>query len=381
MTQVVALDNVDLLPAQCDGLSYNTRVVLADGSTEKIGMIVNQRLPVMVMVINPVSAEITARWINGYYNHGLTKTWVKLDVEAAGGSGFRHITCTPDHLILTPSGELAAELLEEGGEVMVAIREYSLTVDQQQLILGSLLGDASLRRVGEHNFAFRVGHGRAQIDYVVWKRAMLAPFAGVMTGYGKGGAGRGFDTAPMQQLGALHAQADIAGGGRTISDEMLAQLDARAVAVWYGDDGNFSGYYARWGHGKSVIASKSLSRADKDRLADRLDELGMGRPTVRWNGLMFSGERTRLFQEAIAPYLPLAVNYKLHPRLRDRFIWQPRANDTTRAERTRLVAVPMRIARKCVVIAQPRLRTRFNLQIEGGHAYLADYVVVHSSTE
>ena len=35
--------------------SYSTRVVLADGSTEKIGKIVNQRLPVEVMSFDPAS--------------------------------------------------------------------------------------------------------------------------------------------------------------------------------------------------------------------------------------------------------------------------------------------------------------------------------------
>jgi recombination protein RecA len=98
---------------------------------------------------------------------------------------------------------------------------------------------------------------------------------------------------------------------------------------------------------------------------------------------VFSGERTRLFQEAIAPYLPPALHYKLHPRLRDRFTWQPptESETPTRAAQTRLVAVPMRIIRKQVVAAEPRERTRFDLQIEGNHTYLADYVVVHNSPE
>lgn len=40
--------------------------------------------------------------------------------------------------------------------------------------------------------------------------------------------------------------------------------------------------------------------ADKERLAARLEELGMGRPTVRERSLLFSGERTQLLHAKIA---------------------------------------------------------------------------------
>ena len=41
---------------------------------------------------------------------------------------------------------------------------------------------------------------------------------------------------------------------------LIEQLDERAIAAWYCDDGNFSGHYARWGNGKAVIYNKSLER-------------------------------------------------------------------------------------------------------------------------
>src|SRR5687768_12768684 len=51
---------------------YDSRVVLADGSTEKIGKIVNQRMPVEVMSMDPQSGEITPRRIVEYYDNGPT---------------------------------------------------------------------------------------------------------------------------------------------------------------------------------------------------------------------------------------------------------------------------------------------------------------------
>src|SRR5205814_983800 len=49
---------------------YGSRILLADGTTEKIGKIVNQRLPVEVMSMDPVSGEISPRKIVDYFRNG-----------------------------------------------------------------------------------------------------------------------------------------------------------------------------------------------------------------------------------------------------------------------------------------------------------------------
>ena len=361
---------------------YHARVVLADGTTEKIGKIVNQRRPVEVMSMDPATGAISPRPVIDWFRNGDTDEWLYFEVAAGGGSGRRKFTCTANHLIFTPSGERRAGDLAVGDEVMTAVKHFALSDDQNQIILGGLLGDGSLRHVSQENVSFRVGHGHKQKDYCEWKHSMLAPFA---NGVGATGNGIGFDTVPMAQLAVLHRQA-YSGRGRTISDGMLAALDARAVAVWYGDDGSFSGSYEQWGHGKAEIGCVSLSMDDKERLAARLEELGMGRPTVRARSLLFSGERTRKLHERIAPYLHPSLEYKLHPDFRGRFGWQPDMSDAhlnghRREARTTLKAVPMRITRKELRPATPRHRTRFDLQVAGNHSYLVDHVAVHNSPE
>jgi recombination protein RecA len=369
--------------------SYSTRVVLADGSTEKIGKIVNQRLPVEVMSMDPNTGEISPKRIVEYYNNGETDEWLRFEVASANGPGRRKFACTPNHLILTPEGEKAAEEIEEGDEVLTAVKHYDLREDQLKLILGSLLGDGSLRFASDYNVAFRVGHGMKQREYCEWKHEMLAPFANKIGATGKG---MGFDTIPMRQLAWLHEAVYAANGGRTVNDELIQQLDERSIAAWYCDDGSFSGHYERWGHGKSVIYCKGLSTQDKDRLAVRCEELGMGRATVRERELLFSGERTRSFQEKIAPYVHPSLDYKLHPDFRGRFEWHPDSSDahlngTRLKSRTSLRPVPMKVLRKYRKPTppahhdRPSQRHRFDLQIEGNHTYLVDHVVVHNSPE
>jgi recombination protein RecA len=364
--------------------SYGSRVVLADGTTEKIGKIVNQRLPVEVMSYDPETGAIAPRRIADYFRNGQTDEWLRFEVEAGGGSGKRKLACTADHIIFTPQGERRAAEIEAGDEVLVAVKQYALSPDQEQLILGGVLGDGALRFSSRHNVAFRVAHGDRQAGYLAWKHEMLAPFAREIA---PTGAGMGFDTVPMHQLRWLRDAVYSNGGGKSaVTEELVQMLDARAIAIWYLDDGTFSGYYDRWGHGKAEICAKSLGVADRELLAERCGQLGMGRPTVTPRGLLFSGDRTRMLHEKIAPYVHPAMQYKLHPDLRGRFEWHPDTSDaylngTRLRSRTSLRAVPMRVLSKTVQPATPRQRTRFDLEIEGNHTYLVDHVVVHNSPE
>ncbi len=370
-------------------LHATARVVLADGRTEKIGKIVNQRMPVEVLSMDPATGKIEPRRVVEWYDNGETDEWLQFEVEAGGGSGKRKFACTPNHLIFTPQGERHAFEIEEGDEVLATVKHYDLRQDQLKLILGSALGDGALRYVSDRNVSFRVGHGLKQATYCEWKREMLAPFANKI---GPTGTGIGFDTIPMHQLAWLHDAIYRQSGGRTVSDELIAQLDERAIAAWYCDDGNFSGHYERWGHGKAVIYNKALTTADKERLAVRCEELGMGRPTVTYRELLFSGERARRFHEKIAPYVHPSLDYKLHPDFRGRFQWHPDTSDahlngTRLNSRTSLRAVPARVLRRYRKPApppphdRPSLRRRYDLQIEGNHTYLIDHVVVHNSPE
>src|SRR5439155_4793644 len=337
-------------------------------------------LPFEVMSYDPETGQIAPRKIVNYFNNGPTDEWLRFEVAAAGGSGKRKFTCTSNHTIFTPDGESAAGDLEVGDEVLVAVKHYRLSDDQEQLLRGGVLGDGALRYASDHNVAFRVGHGERQHEYLTWKHEFLAPFAHAIA---PTGAGHGFDTIPMHQLAPFH-EAVYAGSGRkkTVSEEFVASLDERAMAVWYLDDGSFGGAYARWGHGKAEICAKSLSRDHRELLARRCEELGMGRPTVTSRGLLFSGDRTRAFHEWIAPFVHPSMGYKLHPDLRGRFAWHPDTSDahlngTRLKSRTTLKAVPMQVLSKVSKPAAARNRTRFDLEIEGSHTYLVDHVVVH----
>ncbi|MGI8750477.1 MAG: recombinase RecA, partial [Thermoleophilaceae bacterium] len=366
---------------------YDSRVVLADGSTEKIGKIVNQRMPVQVMSMDPATGQIAPRPVVEWYDNGETDEWLQFEVEAGGGSGKRKFACTPNHVIFTPEGERQAWEIEEGDEMLVAAKQYALSDDQMKLVMGSLLGDGSMRYASAHNASFRVGHSERQREYCEWKQSMLAPFAHRI---GRTGNGIGFDTIPMRQFAALRDSVYAADGRKRVDEALIERLDERAFAAWYCDDGTFGGSYKRWGYGKATICVAGLHPDDRERVATRCEALGMGRPTLSGHNLLFSGERTRRFQGQIAPYVHPSMAYKLHPDLRGRFAWDASsAGDfrTDLASRTSLKPVGMKVLRKYAKPAPPQQherpskRRKYDLQVEGNHTYLVDHVVVHNSPE
>ena len=67
--------------------SYGTRVTLADGTSEKIGRIVNQRMPVEVSTYDPDSGQVVARPVTNWFDNGNTERFLQFTVERSGGNG------------------------------------------------------------------------------------------------------------------------------------------------------------------------------------------------------------------------------------------------------------------------------------------------------
>jgi recombination protein RecA len=224
-----------------------------------------------------------------------------------------------------------------------------------------------------------VGHGTEQADYVFWKREMLRPFSRSMATVGNG---IGFDTCAAPLLADMRSGLYSEDGGRTVSGDALAEMDARGVAVWYGDDGSYGGSHARWGKGKAVLYNKALEGSCRDAVCAMFERLGVGRPRDDGRGFWFNSEQTDRLHALIAPYIHPVLAYKLHPSRRGQFNWTPEGPTvaTQLEDRKTLRAVPARILKR---YRKPATRAthRFDIEVEGNHTYLVDGVVVHNSPE
>src|SRR5690554_775678 len=73
--------------------SYSTRVTLADGTQEKIGKIVNQRLPVEVLSYDPERGEIVPKKVVNWFDNGRTDEFLRFVVAKPGGNGRSQFAC------------------------------------------------------------------------------------------------------------------------------------------------------------------------------------------------------------------------------------------------------------------------------------------------
>jgi len=365
--------------------NYSTRVQLADGTTEKIGKIVNNKMDVEVLSYDPETDRIVPRKMANWFNNGPAEQFLQFTVEKSGGNGKSQFAATPNHLIRTPGGWTEAGDLIAGDRVL-ATEPHRLSDQQFQVVLGSLMGDGNLspNRQGRNGARFRLGHGAKQAEYLEWKTTLMGNIGHSVSENAKGA--RFVDFTPLPELAELQRAVYLGDGKKFLSEEYLKSLTPLALAIWYMDDGSFTvrskGLQQRTegGSGRIEICVEAISEGSRMRLRDYLRDTHGLDVRLRVAGaagkavLVFSTAATTKFQEMVAPYMAPSMEYKLLPRFRGQSSVSPQFVELTQ----RLVS-----ARILDVHVKPHTRSmnRFDLEVEGNHNYFVDGVMVHNSPE
>jgi recombination protein RecA len=365
--------------------SSGTRVVLADGTTEKIGKIVNQKMEVEVMSYDPDTDSVVPRKVVNWFDNGIAERFLQFTVEKSHGNGRSQFAATENHLIRTPGGWREAGELIAGDRVM-ASETHRLSDQQWQVVLGSLMGDGNLspNRRDRNGVRFRLGHGVTQRAYLEWKVGLLG---NIPCSRRVGQRGAVFaDFTPLPELAELQRTVYMGDGKKTITEEYLKALTPLALAIWFMDDGTFTlrskGLQQRTmgGSGRVGFCVEAKTEGSRDRLVGYLrDTHGLD---VSWRRagsrqkavLTFSTAGSRRFLEMIAPYVHPSMDYKLLEGLRGRFDVQP--------EFVAPVVRPVP-ARILDIHVKPPTRSmhKFDIEVEGNHNYFVDGVMVHNSPE
>jgi recombination protein RecA len=361
--------------------AYGTRVTIADGSQEKIGKIVNQRLPVEVLSYDSERGEVVPRKVVNWFDNGRTEGFLQFTVAKPRGNGRAQFGCTPNHKIRTPAGWKEAQELRVGDRVMQAV-PHRLSDFQWQVVLGSLMGDGALSptRSG-YGTRFRLGHGVKQTEYAEWKASLLGSIPVSRSTNSKGAVF--YDFTPLPELSELR-EAVYVDGKKVFSEDYLKLLTPLSLAIWYMDDASFSirakGLQARTreGSGRADICVEAMEPTTRVRLMQYLsDTWGIVPKLIDRAGkavFVFSKDETAKLHALIAPFVHPSMEYKLLPRHRGRLGVEP-------------VFVPMRYELMPMPILKihqkppSRSTHRFDIEVDGSHNYLADGVVVHNSPE
>jgi recombination protein RecA len=359
---------------------YSTRVTLADGSQEKIGKIVNQRMDVEVLAVDPETGTVEPKRVVGWYDNGDAERFLQFTVYKPEGNGRAQFAATEEHAIATPAGWKRAGDLSIGESVLMPLPHY-LSGQQRQLVLGGLMGDGSIspKRVGKAGVTaksrFRFGHGPAQDAYARWKASLLQGVPTTISPHAKGGLM--VETTPLVELDSLR-EAVYVGGKKVFSWDYLKELTPFALAVWYLDDGTFSERRVDGSAGRSEICVEAMETTSRHRLLALLRDTWDLRVTLREAGgkavLVFDRDGTEALHALMAPYVPGAMDYKLLQHHRGKYAVEVEPAVPSH----RLVPVPI-----LDIGTKPKTRSmrKFDIEVEGHHNYLVDGVMVHNSPE
>ncbi len=363
--------------------SYNTRVTLSDGTQEKIGKIVNQKMPVEVLTYDAEADKVVARKVVNWFDNGVTDEFLQFSVAKPGGNGRSQFALTANHLVRTPGGWREAGHLIAGDRVLQSVPHY-LSNFQWEVVLGGLMGDGALSptRSG-HGARFRFGHGAKQAEYAAWKASL---FANIGVSHSTNAKGAVFyDVQPLPELAELRSAVYV-GGKKVLSDDYLKALTPLSLALWYMDDASFSnrskGLQERTkdGSGRVEICVEAMSPGTRERLVEYLSDNWGIETRLRSSGaagkavLVFAKDATAKLHALIAPFVHPSMDYKLLPKYRGRFAVEP----VFAPMRNELVPLPI-----TSISVKPETRSmhRFDIEVEGTHNYFVDGVMVHNSPE
>jgi recombination protein RecA len=349
--------------------SYNTRVCLSDGTTEKIGKIVNQKLDVEVLSFDSETGLIQPKKIVNYYNNGKCDKFLKFIVEKPYGNGRSQFTCTEEHLIFCKYGEINASDIRKGDYVL-GQGKYALSETQKEIIKGSLLGDGCISIPSYH---FKIAHSKKQNDYCLYKKSFFENLNPFQYTHAKGGLA--FEIVFSEELNEYRTMCYTPKGKRKITREFIASLSDIAIAIWYMDDACLTGSHNLWGNGKIEISLKSYSDSDIEIIRDGLFDKGYGYASIgKRKVLRFYSEHSFKFQEKIAKWIHPSMRYKLA----EKFQSVPFEKIPLDFIKPYYKLVPRKVLD---ISVSTKKGNKFDLEVEGTHTYLVDGIGVHNSPE
>lgn len=274
-----------------------------------IGKIVNDKIKCNVKSFNRDTGQIEWKPITNWYNNGISTDWIT--IKAKTNKKFRSLTCTPNHNIYTEAGYIPANNLNVGDKIYT--QQEKLSPDQHQIILGSLLGDASLSCGGSEYSKYKLSetHCVKQRDYLMWKADMLSPLGinidNFLSSYGKG-------YEPTEKM-RISTRANIIFEDYyylkypNLTTEIVNDLNEIGLAVWIQDDGNFNkgAYSISCGN----VAFETLIKIAK-KLEDKFKINFKVRKGTRENLIEVGRAEGQKLKELIKPYIHPSMSYKVN---------------------------------------------------------------------
>jgi superfamily II DNA or RNA helicase len=218
---------------------YDTPVHLGDGSLAPIGRIVCNRHQHEVLSWNWQTQQVEAKAILNWWRTPLS-SWNRhmIKVRSKFGGVCR---VTSNHNFYTASGGKVAAAKLQPGTKIAYLDKRAPSEGQLQIILGGLLGDASIKCPKNNLWGVVFVQGVKQAKYLEFKRESLAALGVSATTKSKSGY-TGVNSIvrfTLHGIPYLCANFNFHDGERKrVTIEWLSAIGPLGLAIWYGDDGS-----------------------------------------------------------------------------------------------------------------------------------------------
>lgn len=358
---------------------YRTTVRTSEGHIP-IGRIVNQKLPVLVASYNEDKQIVEYKNIVDYHKIKVSHPVLKIGVGYRGhGNRDKYITCTDNHKFYTSTGWKQAKDLKQGDIVYHFTESFPYEI--KQLILGSLLGDASIN-ANDKDGGYRCVHfsqSDKQIDYFNYKKNLLGKYAlgeRIRTS-GYGSLMHDMHTTTNLELNKFLNEHCMKNGKKFVTQEWCNELDPMGLAFWYMDDGSISNRDNDRLGCRIHIATNGFSLQENETLANMLrDRFGIeatigDKETYNGYTLILDVKNTERFCSLIAPYVCDSMKYKLPKKYQDIKCCY---DDICFDSGMNIVEVDI----KSIENIDEHKEYFFDLTIEDNHNYFAQSILVHN---
>jgi len=190
-----------------------------------------------------------------------------------------------------------------------------ISQEEHDLILGSLMGDASIRK-REKNSCFRVAHSIKQEKYIKWKLGVLkhfniSEFEKRKRVINEREVNMVYLATKTHQVFNYYRNLFYKHGVKELNLGILNQLTSRSLAVWICDDGSYNSK-----QGYIILCTNSFS-IEEHRLMKEFFNKRFGLdPTIgfrdgKYHYLRFKQEDTKKLIKIIKPFIPYSMLYKI----------------------------------------------------------------------
>lgn len=334
-----------------------------------IGTIVNKKIKCNVLSYNLKNNSFEFKPITRWLKREKQLTYKVL-------AGNRILYPTINHKIYTPDGKKKLSELKVGDNVL--INEPSITKIQQQLLLGSLLGDASVQLVPSKRISnkyinkgirsrVKFQHGPKQVDYLNWKYTIIQDHVKTIP---KSRNNAGFTSViwSFNTKCTIHnaIKSIFVNNKKSPNREWLDQINDLGLAIWYMDDGSISSDVMHFN-------TEGFTKSENDIICQWLiDTYNVPARVLFYkkrNKILYyisvGRDGGRIISGRIAKFIPPCMRYKLPSGEWDDY------DDTIESIRSSPISIDQ------IKLIEPyKISSTYDLEVADNHNYFAGSTLV-----